>query len=340
MEGTVTATAGAFDYFTLIWNALVLPIQTAETAIMDAMQGYVTTWFALAVSVYLMAALLRAALTPGEEGAAWFFRQLFLASVVYSLAALAAYSTYAVGLSTGLVTHVNAAIVGTFGGTAITGPGSFDAMANNMIAVGAVTMKHVPWYAIVKGIGMLLIVDFFIIAAIIAIGLMFVLFMLSSVMLGFLLAFGPLFVACYMFPFTRQFFDGWLRTIVAAALTQIFIVGLSTLFSVVVAAVLLPITAALNGADGPGGDIFPELVSLLVLLVTCAIFVWLAFHVASLAQSIAGGAHAQFNRLPIPRLSVPFPSAGGGGGAGQASAGGGSGGGRAYAFSRNVGGAS
>ena len=104
----MSSTPGPFILFTTIWNILVPPIQSGETAIIAALQAYVTTWFALAVGVYLMAILLMAALNPSEADATLLFRKAFLAGVVWSLAATTAgFSTYITGFTNGAVTSVS-----------------------------------------------------------------------------------------------------------------------------------------------------------------------------------------------------------------------------------------
>jgi type IV secretion system protein VirB6 len=352
----MSSTPGPFILFTTIWNILVPPIQSGETAIIAALQAYVTTWFALAVGVYLMAILLMAALNPSEADATLLFRKAFLAGVVWSLAATTAgFSTYITGFTNGAVTSVSTSIAGAFGGTPITSAGAFDSLATQMIAVGGVAMKHVPWYEIVRGLGTFLICDFFILAALIMIFVMFLVFMLSSIMLGFLSAFGPLFVACYLFPMSRRFFDGWLGTVVTAMVMQVFVVGITTLLSLVVASIIQPIMTTMKSGDAaPGGDLFTQLVAVITLLMTVAVFLFLTVYLARLAMSIGGGAHAQFVKLPGRRPPGGGGSSGGGGsgaGSGGGSSGGGGGGAgvaaagvgaaqRSYAFTRTVGGAS
>jgi type IV secretion system protein VirB6 len=350
----MSSTPGPFILFTTIWNILVPPIQSGETAIIAALQAYVTTWFALAVGAYLIAILLMAALNPSEADATLLFRKAFLAGVVWSLAATTAgFSTYITGFTNGAVTSVSTAIAGAFGGTPITSAGAFDSLATQMIAVGGVAMKHVPWYEIVRGIGTFLICDAFIFASLIMIFVMFMVFMLSSIMLGFVAAFGPLFVACYLFPMSRRFFDGWLGTVVTAMVMQVFVVGITTLLSLVVTSIISPMMATMKSGDAaPGGDLFTQLVAVITLLVTVAVFLFLTIYLARLAMSIGGGAHAQFAKLPGRRP----PGGGGSSGAGSGGGAGGGGGGaaagagvaaagvgaaqRAYAFTRTVGGAS
>ena len=165
---------------------------------------------------------------------------------------------------------------------------------------------------------------------------------------GFLIAFGPVFVACYFFPFTRKFCDGWVRTVVAALVTQIFVAGLMSIFVLVITQFITQLSANMSGGGGgaPGGDIMNEVVNLLVMLAVFVMFVFLGFYLSRLAQSISGGAHAAFARVPSLRNPFRGGDKGGGGGGGNRGGGGsgqaGSGGQapRQYAFNKSVGGSS
>ncbi len=74
--------------------------------------------------------------------------------------------------------------------------------------------------------------------------------------MSFIIAFGPLFIAGAFFPYTRRFFDGWVQSLVAAMLTQIFVLALLQLFVAVQSNVL---TAAANahGHCGRRGNSVP-----------------------------------------------------------------------------------
>jgi type IV secretory pathway VirB6-like protein len=333
--------------FTAIWNAIVLPIQAAEQPMVAALQTYVTTWFALAVAAYIVALLLMAAFSPSESDATLLFRQIFLAGIVWSIAATAAGTNlWVTGLINGAINSVSTAIAGTFGGAgAVLGATTFDKMGTQLFAVGLAVAENVPGYAIVRGLVIGCMVDCYAVLSIGAVAVMFVIYMISNVILQFVLGFSPLFVAFYMFQFSRFLFDGWLRVVIAAALMQVFIVALLTLFLTVLTTLITSLTTGIHGGGtlaSPGGDIAAALYVLLVALAMTGIFAFIAVYLAMLAMSISGGAHASFSRKP----SVPGMGSGGGGGS---SGGGGGGSGAAstmpaappaprnYAFQRSIG---
>jgi type IV secretory pathway VirB6-like protein len=346
----------SITFFQLLWTNLALPIQASEQPIIAALQGYVQGWFSVAVGAYLIAILLMAAFNSSEADATLLFRQAFLAGVVWSIAVTAAgTNTYVTGLVGGFINGVTTAIAGVFGGGTVTNAQAFDKMATQLFAIGLVVIKNVPSYAIIRGIVMGILVDMYTIMSLIAVAVMFLIYFISAVMLQFLIGFSPIFIAMFMFPFARQFFDGWVRSVMAAALTQIFIVGLLTLFLTVLSTLLTSLSAGLNGgstASQIGEDVARELYVLVLAGAMAGIFAFLAVYVARLAQGVSAGAHAQFAKIPGRRKNGGGDSNREGGGSsggsaggsvgGGAAGGGGSGGGaaqRQYAFTRSVGGA-
>jgi hypothetical protein len=127
-----------------------------------------------------------------------------------------------------------------------------------------------------------------------------------------LIAFGPLFIACYFFPFTRRYFDGWLSVVVASILTQIFVVGLLSMFLNVMTQVIRNAAVA-TGTVAAGqlgsGSTAGQALLLLVATVVCTSFTGLTGFLAYVAAKIAGsGFHSEW-RDPLPMPSPePNPS--------------------------------
>ncbi len=71
-----------------------------------------------------------------------------------------------------------------------------------------------------------------------------------KIVLGFLLAVGPIFVGLFLFESTRGLFDGWLRTTLAVALAPLA----ATVFGVVMLLMLQPFVAAL--VENVSADVF------------------------------------------------------------------------------------
>lgn len=127
---------------------------------------------------------------------------------------------------------------------------------------------------------------------------------LAKLMLGLLLALGPLFVGMLLFDTTKGFFEGWLRTALGFAL-----VPLATIvFLAALLASLEPSLAGLATARAEERyDIEPVLTILVIVLTFTAVFI----SVMGMCTRLVAGF-----RLPDfqPRLPDPMPVMGGGSG--------------------------
>lgn len=127
---------------------------------------------------------------------------------------------------------------------------------------------------------------------------------LAKLMLGLLLALGPLFVGMLLFDTTKGFFEGWLRTALGFAL-----VPLATIvFLAALLASLEPSLAGLATARAEERyDIEPVLTILVIVLTFTAVFI----SVMGMCTRLVAGF-----RLPDfqPRLPDPIPAMGGGAG--------------------------
>ena len=294
------------------------------------LQSWVMGWFQLAVGAYLIAILLIAAWSSDQSTGQLFFRQLFLAFIVYTIAATAGpFDT--LGVRSGARhrqrrddRHERG--VRRAGGHIVT-----DLRWSGEQRAGHGHRGHEACTentALSKGILLGLFGDRVTIVGMLAVGWLFLIYLVSSVFLGVLIAFGPVFVACYFFPFTRKFCDGWVRTVVAALVTQIFVAGLMSIFVLVITQFITQLSANMSGGGGGAtrGYIIKEDLNLHLMLADIVMFVFLwLLSLSRLAQSISGGAHAAFARGTIPPQSLPRRRQRGGGGGGRNRGGGGSG---------------
>lgn len=103
----------------------------------------------------------------------------------------------------------------------------------------------------------------------------------SKVILAFLLALGPFFIMLALFPQTRGFFEGWVRTAAANALIPLFAVAATAAMLPVVE----PIVAAAVEANARGvADIKP----VFTLALAALIFGVLMFQVVAMTTRLAG----------------------------------------------------
>jgi type IV secretory pathway VirB6-like protein len=116
------------------------------------------------------------------------------------------------------------------------------------------------------------------------IAVIFAIWFVSTISLNFVVAFGPLFIAAAFFPYTRRFFDGWVAAVVAAMLTQIFVVALLGLFLGIQSNALTTTAAAFNaGAADPGNSV-PGIRNLCTSLGATFVFVLLVGFTLLLAK--------------------------------------------------------
>jgi type IV secretion system protein VirB6 len=104
----------------------------------------------------------------------------------------------------------------------------------------------------------------------------------TKVVLGFLLAVGPLFIALFLFEGTRGFFDGWLRTTIAFALTP-----LSTI--VFAAAMLLMIAPFIARVDELAAANRFDMGAIVTITIVVAVFVIVMFQTLRIGFGIASG---------------------------------------------------
>ena len=339
-----------------IWAQIGLPITNGSAQIVTGLMAYVGPIFGAGVLAYLLIRLLIEAYTPNEATVLDFFKQIGLAAAIYTLISQqATFNYYVSGAVTGLTTRITAAIQGAFQGAggAVTAA-TFDTLTDRSYALALLVYKQADWYDVSMGvvIGVYDIVTEGVIAAI------FGIWFISSVSLSFIIAFGPLFIAGAFFPYTRRFFDGWVAAVVAAMLTQVFVLALLQLFLGIQTNLLTTTANAFTANAVDPGNSVPGIRNLCTSLGLTFVFFLLTGFALLLAKGISGGVAVSMPRVPIASYGRALASGGGGGGgppgggyrgpAGPAGPPGGGGSGspigaaaglppRQYAFNRTVG---
>jgi type IV secretion system protein VirB6 len=103
-----------------------------------------------------------------------------------------------------------------------------------------------------------------------------------KIVLGFLLALGPLFIGLFLFDATRGFFDGWLRTTIAFALTPLA----TTVLAAAMLLMLAPSIARLKQvANAERFDMGP----IVTIAIIVAVFGLVMLQALRLGYGIAGG---------------------------------------------------
>jgi len=311
-----------YGFFTFIWDNVAQRIQQATAGLINALLGYVGPQFQACVLAYLIITLLIATWSADETAMLRFFRQLFLAVVIYGLATNAGtFNTYVQSAVNGIVTGVTNAIAGVFGGNGNVTANSFDDVAVKMFAAGLKVIKNLSWTAPVQsGLLGLTVIAYWLIS-LAAIVIIFLAYISSAVVTGFLVAFGPLFIACYFFPFARKFFEGWLSCVVAGMLTQIFTVGWLVIFINSLQGMMQTMQNGITAAAGDSvDDVATQIFTLILAGFLVSIFSTMTGISALMAIRISGGFHAQlrsgfgFSRGEQAQNSTPAPLTASGGG--------------------------
>ena len=80
-----------------------------------------------------------------------------------------------------------------------------------------------------KGVSLSFCVFLFWGVALAAVAVGFLMFLASSVLMALLVAIGPIFIACALWPASRAFFSGWIASCVSTLTAQILVVALMSL---------------------------------------------------------------------------------------------------------------
>jgi type IV secretory pathway VirB6-like protein len=341
-------------FFALVWTNIAVRIETATDGVVGALQAWTGPKFQLCVVAYLIISLLIAAWSSDEHAFTRFFRQLWLAVIIYTLASNAAsFDYYVTGLVNGITQAVIQAVAGVFGGSGVINANSFDNIAMKMFAAGGVVFNQVAWSAPKTWLLGMAVLGYWAIS-LGGILVIFMAYLVSNVVTNFVAAFGPLFIAMYFFPFTRKFFDGWLSCVVAGMLSQIFTIGWLVMFISSLGGMMTTMAASAAGTgDGVANDIATQIFMIILAGCLVSIFSMMTAFSGYLAIRISQGAHAHIKGIAMPAWATGrgiseivqhqhhHTRGDGGSGASPDNASNGGGGGtspnRQYAFNRSVG---
>jgi type IV secretory pathway VirB6-like protein len=252
-----------FALFAWLYTAVATPLHTASLALIPAIQGWVGYEFKLCVGAYLICMLMIAGYSGDDSAALRFFRALYLAAIIYAIAATQdAYATYVTGMVHASLDGLSGKIMGAFGaGNAPITAASFDAIAIKVFVLGLSMVKGLGWSDLGAIIVLGLLSILYMGCCFVAIVIIFIVYALAGWTLDFIFGFGSIFVAFYFFPFTRSFFFNWVGTVLQVAFTQLLGTALLTVLVVALDKEMQDMAAAVQTAkDAPGsGNIIVQL---------------------------------------------------------------------------------
>lgn len=198
------------------------PLVGAVDAMAGALTGNVAQILRWGVMLYLAGYLLGQVLSPAANPLSEIERRLIRGAVAFAVATnLATYTTYVKDVALALPEQIAGTVTGAVSGGAPSGT-AFDAVWNKAFVGGLAvynTLAHTE-------IALQGLVVLYWIAALVAIGGGFVLWVAAKVFLYLLLGLGPLFVAMLAFPLTQNWFQGWLNAIITSVVGQVLVVAL------------------------------------------------------------------------------------------------------------------
>lgn len=135
-------------------------------------------------------------------------------------------------------------------------------------------------------LSMFLIIVLFWGAGISLVVVMTIILVITTVGFAIVVGFGPLFICCLMFPYTRSWFDGWLRTAISLVVLNVIVGSIAMMTDSILTKYIDEILKYSNSSDGSLGNLFQEMILVLCLMVT---FVYLLKNVTNLTNSLVGG---------------------------------------------------
>jgi type IV secretion system protein VirB6 len=289
-------------------------LATATDGISAALVTYVSPLLSVGMIAYVGSNLLLNSVSPQGEPFGPVLRQVAIVVGVWIAFLGVGHYTYLVHdfLQVGLPASIERVITGAAGGEAL-GANSFDAIWNTALVAGLKVYKSLPWTAI----GLQFVVVLYWFVALIAIGIGFLIFLVSLVMISLLVAIGPIFVFLIVFPFTAEMFTSWLRGMSSMIVLKLLVVILLTILTRVENTIIAQIASGSlgNGGAAVGGNAV-EIGQLLMLLGGVMLFFItgvIASMLPGMAQSLTGGLHTHLDRMVRGALGATETAATGAG---------------------------
>ena len=149
-------------------------------------------------------------------------------------------------------------------------------------------VDYLPWEDGMQGTFLFFVLALLFCIAAVIITLMCVgVFIMSKLCLAIVLGFGPLFMCTLMFPLTRSWFDGWLKTCLTNVFTLVMAVALIALVGQIFETTVDKIEAEINNSDS--GAYMILLGNVLIFLIVALAMGYLFRALPSMASGLIGG---------------------------------------------------
>lgn len=267
--------------FATIYAQIGPPVIGMVDAIIAEMSGAVTGPLKAGIVVWVAGMMLANAINPEGNPLTELEKTLIKCGIGFVVATqVAEYNRIFRDIFlTNLSTDISRRVTGVVGGVAI-GPAAFDAIWNKAYASGLSVLNDLSW----NDFGMQLLVIIYFLVALGAIGLGFGFWTFAFIALALLISVGPLFVALFPFPATRQYFMNWISAMLHSVITQVLLAVMLVLLIGAEDTIIGKIAAQ------GGGNAVKETQLLLgggFLFAVCA---YIISQIPGIASSIASGA--------------------------------------------------
>ncbi len=282
-----------WHFFQALMGQLTALVQGAGDSMLNGALSYAraTVLAAIVAWIAFKAIMVANGFAPLNE----IYRDLVRAAVVvFLLQSAATYNQYVGNLAVVIPTEVSTALatIGVNGNVA--NGAAFDDVWNAAAKAGLTVFEHIPKYSL-SSIPLWFAVIVFLAVALVAVGVSFLIYLASTVLLLLLLKTGPLFVALFAFSISAKFASGWVAAVVSAILTQIFTVAILILFIGTEQATVVRITQTVTG--GALANFIDEIVTLGEAALLMCLIASLVKQAPSFAGSIAHGVFQNVSSL-------------------------------------------
>jgi len=281
------------------------PLTTATGQISGALQGYLTGVIPLMIAAGLAVYLLIVSFGTSSGFPQDFARTLVFGALVYFCATSAAwYGVYVSDLFThGIPDALSNVITGADGAAAVNG-GSFDELAARSYAAALALDKATPWYALLTKI----VLSVYVIVAYASVAAMFLVWYLATVITALAVALGPIFIALFVWPMTRELTMRWISTLISAVIMKLLSVTLLSIMLTAVGVLVAQIAGQMAAAGGANNtsDAMADVLAALALFGFCA---FLTLQIPGLSASLSHGLHiyigSALTRIASMAVSAP-----------------------------------
>lgn len=275
-----------WTFFQDLTTQLLALVQAAGTAIENSTDGYVNTLIMISLTAWI--AFRGVCAAYGKITLGTLMHDIVRGAVIVFLLQIANYDQYVGNVATAIPLEVGNALsaAGMNNANVVTGA-AFDNVFSVAVKAGLLTWDHIPRFSF-SSIPLWFGVMAYIVVAIFAIGIAYLVYMASLIMMILLIKTGPLFVFLFAFEVTTKFGAGWVAALVTTILAQIFTMAILVFFVGTEQATIVKITANLGG----GTDNFiNDIVTLLEAAFLLFMIGNLVRHSPGLASTIGGGVY-------------------------------------------------